>query len=233
MALPTAILKPAAGEVYYPDSEEFPMGETDHHAFAMILLREALQDRFASQPLVYVASNLFLYYLEGYPTKSCSPDVMVVKGVGNHFRRVFKTWEEKAVPCTVFEIASEWTHHMDESVKPHTYARIGVKELFLFDPVGDYLRPRLQGMHLRDGEYEPLRAAADGSLVSRELKVRLVPEGPMLRLRDGKTGEPVLTRAERYEQEHQRVETLAAEVARLRDELASRKPRRNGRKKPS
>ena len=48
--------------------------------------------------------------------------------------------------------------------------------------------------------------SADGSLVSRQLGLRLVPQGEMLRLLDLASGQPVLTRAERAEQEHQRAE---------------------------
>jgi Uma2 family endonuclease len=225
-------------EVYYPCSEEEPMGETDFHALAMILLREGLQDHFALEPLVYVASNLFLYYVEGVPARNKSPDVMVVKGVSKHLRRVFKTWVEGAVPCTAFEISSDKTWREDIGPKRREYARIGVNEYILFDPEGEYLQPVLQGFRLQGRRYVAIPPAADGSLVSTELGLRLVPEGTMLRLIDVKTGKPVLTRAEQAERSQQQAEALAAEVERLRAALAQaeagKKPmRRNGKRKPS
>jgi Uma2 family endonuclease len=230
----TKLLSVPPGQVYYPDSEEDPMGETDFHAFAMIMLREGLEDFFAPRRRVYVAANLFLYYVEGSPSHNKSPDAMVVKGVEKHFRRVFKTWEEGAVPCTAFEITSERTWQEDVGPKFQVYQRIGIKEYILFDPEGESLNPRLQGFRLRRGEYQPLPSAADGSLGSKELGLRLVPEGLMLRLIDLKTGKPVLTRAEQAEQARQQAAALAAEVERLRAALAKaeagKKSGRGGKK---
>src|SRR5262249_20857828 len=60
MTRSTKLLSVPPGQVYYPDSEEDPMGETDFHAFAMIMLREGLEDFFAPRRQVYVAANLFL-----------------------------------------------------------------------------------------------------------------------------------------------------------------------------
>jgi Uma2 family endonuclease len=225
-------------EVYYPETDEEPMGETDFHAIAMILLREGLVDFFAPQPRVYVASNMFLYYVEGDATRNKSPDVMVVKGVGKHFREVFKTWEEGAVPSVAFEIVSKRTRREDVGPKRREYARIGVNEYFLFDPQGRYLEPVLQGYRLTGRRYMPLPAAADGSLTSEELGLRLVPEGYLLRLTDARTGERVLTREEKAERERVRADALAAEVERLRAEKAQsevgrKSSRRNHKRRPS
>jgi Uma2 family endonuclease len=230
--LPAAVLE----EIYYPETDEEPMGETDVHVLAMILLREGLEDFFAPQPRVYVASNLFVYYVEGDPSRNKSPDVMVVKGVARRFREIFKCWEEGAVPCTTFEIASKRTWREDLGPKREEYARIGVNEYIVFDPQAEYLNPVLQGWRLSRRRYVPLPPAADGSLVSQELGLRLVPEGYVLRLIDARTGERVLTRAEQIEHERHRADALAAELERLRAERAQsearRKPsRRNGKRK--
>ena len=64
---------------------------------------------------------------------------MLIKGVGKHERRSFRTWEEKAVPCVIFEITSEEGREVDAVEKPAVYARLGVKEYFLFDPERAYL----------------------------------------------------------------------------------------------
>jgi Uma2 family endonuclease len=195
------------------------MGETDHHNVAMAWLREALQDYFAGRADVYVASNLLWYYKQGDPKARRDPDVLVAKKVGNHLRRSFRSWEEKVIPCTLFEIASRRTWRTDLGEKRQLYARLGVKEYFVFDPEGRYLDPVLQGFRLVKGQSVPMKPAADGSLISKELGLRLVPEGGMLRLIDLATGQPVPTRLERAEQERQRADALAAEVARLRAQL--------------
>jgi Uma2 family endonuclease len=208
----------------YPDSDGEPMSETDFHAFALFGLREALQDFFAGQPDVYVATNLLLYFEEGNPAAHRDPDVLVARGVGNHFRRSFRTWEEHTVPHVLFEIASERTWRNDLYEKRPTYEQLGVAEYFLFDPEGLYLRPHFRGFRLLNGVSLELTPALDGSLVSAELGLRMRPEGAMLRLIDEHTGEPIPTRSERAEQARQRAEELAAEVARLRALLPPNPP---------
>jgi Uma2 family endonuclease len=216
----------------YPDSDGRPMGETDYHISAMILLREALKDYFeaAGRDDVYVGTNLFLYYQQGNPAGHRDPDVLVAKGVGNHFRRSFRVWEEGRMPHVLFEISSPSTWREDLIEKSALYARLGVAEYFLFDPEGDCLDPRLQGFRLENGAYVALTPAEDGGLTSTELGLRFTVEDYMLRLSDLETGETVLTRSERAdeerdraeqerdraEQERDRAKELAAEVERLK-----------------
>jgi hypothetical protein len=99
------------------------------------------------------------------------------------------------------------------------YARLGVKEYFVFDPEGCYLKPVLRGYRSVRRRPVPMNPAEDGSLVTRQLGLRLVPEGEMLGLIDLDTGQPVPTRAER-------AEALAAEVERLRALLARQRGKR-------
>jgi Uma2 family endonuclease len=221
--------KPLPGTVWdplYPDSDGRPMGETDFHAVAQVWLRQALEDFFAAVLDVYVATNLLFYYERGNPSGRRDPDVLVAKRVGKHRRRSYRLWEEGVVPCTLFEIASENTWEMDLNEKPELYARLRVPEYFLFDPEGRFLDPVLQGFRCRGGVPVGVKPNADGSLTSRHLGLRLVPEGAMLRLVDVRTGQRVPTRAERAEQAEEQAAQLAAEVVRLRAELARRrKPR--------
>ncbi len=225
----------------YPDSDGQPMGETDWHIWALILLREGLEDFFAAEANVCIASDMFLYYVEGDPSACLAPDTMVIRGVPKHFRRTFKTWVEKAVPNAVIEIVSEKTIREDRGIKLTRYEQMGVGEYFLFDPEAEHLRPPLQGFRLRGKKYRALKPAADGSLTSKELGLRLIREGHMLRLIDERTNLPVLTRQEAKEQAErsaaQRVEQaeqerdqakqhaaeLEAELARLRAAQAKRK----------
>jgi Uma2 family endonuclease len=225
----------------HPDSDGRFMGDTDFHKIGMNLLYEALEDHFAAQADVYIASNLIYYWQKGDWTKRRDPDVLVAKGVvGKHRRRSYRLWEERKVPCTFFEIASKRTWKVDLREKPALYASLRIKEYFLFDPEGAYLDPVLQGFKRVKGEPVPMRPAKDGSLTSKELGLRLAPEGEMLRLIDA-TGQPVLTRTERAQraieradqekqradQERQQVESLKAEVERLRRQLVQQ-PRPSG-----
>jgi predicted nuclease of restriction endonuclease-like RecB superfamily/Uma2 family endonuclease len=201
----------------YPDSDGRCIGDTDFHNLAMIWLREALEDYFADQPDVYVASNLVFYFKEGVPKSHKDPDVLVARHTaGKRRRRSYRIWEEKVMPCTLFEMASRRTWRNDLGEKRDLYASLGVNEYFVYDPEGCFLKPVFQGFRTVKGRSVPQRPAADGSLVSRQLGVRLVPEDGMLRLIDLKTGQPVLTRAEQAEQHKERAEQLAAELERLR-----------------
>jgi hypothetical protein len=65
--------------VFYPESDGQPMGETDWHILALRLLLDGLDDCFEDAADVYVGGDLFLYYVEGDPSKSTAPDAMVVK----------------------------------------------------------------------------------------------------------------------------------------------------------
>jgi flagellar biosynthesis GTPase FlhF len=97
-------------------------------------------------------------------------------------------WEEKAVPTVVFEVTSAKTRREDAVEKPRAYAQVGIVEYFIFDPLDEYLRPRLQGFRLGPHGYEPLLPDDDGRLSSQELGLLLVPEAAVLRLIDARTG---------------------------------------------
>jgi Uma2 family endonuclease len=188
-------------------------------------LINGLKRRYAQTPDVYVSGNLFFYDVQGNPRSSFSPDVFMVKGVPSGRRRVFKLWEEGKVPCLVFEITSDSTHREDES-KKERYQRLGVEELVLFDPLGDYLAPQLQGYRLDNGLYRPIKPNPDGSLFSRTTDLFLRVEGSKLRLVDAVTGEelpwdeeiePRLTeRAVRAEERAIRAEERAVQEAEAR-----------------
>src|SRR5713226_187770 len=203
----------------YPDSDGRPMGDTDFHSDALVWLRQALEDFFLLVPDVYVAMNILFYYEQGNPSARRDPDILVARGVGKHKRRSYRLWEEKVLPRVFFEVASRKTWREDVGEKRQLYARLGIKEYIIFDPEARYVKPPFQGFRLRHGVYEQMKLARDGSLKSKELGLRMVPEGNMLRLYDIKTGMPILTRAERAEQEQTRAAELTAENAALRAEL--------------
>jgi Uma2 family endonuclease len=215
----TAPLPGTVPDPKYPDSDGRFMGDTDFHNLALIDLRQTLDDHFADVPDVYVASNLILYYKKGDPSKRRDPDVLVVRGVGKHRRRFFRIWEEKAVPRVLWEVVSRKTWRTDIGEKRWLYARIGVKEYFVFDPEARYLDPPLQGFRLVKGKSVPIKPNADGSLTSTELGLRLLADGERVRMFDLKSGQEILTRKERAELEKRRADELANEVKRLRKRL--------------
>ena len=215
--------------IEYPESDGQPIGETDFHITATLLLLQMLRDHFESNPQVYVASDLMFYYEPGNPRAVKAPDILVVKGVGKHKRRVYKLWEESAIPCTIFEITSKQTAQADLTSKYQLYERLGIKEYFLFDPLDEYLQPRLQGFILVQGHYQTLPLSIEGELISRELGLILRPQGDLLRLVDSYTGQMLATskeyaqRVELVEQkvhvETQRANVAEAKIIELQQEL--------------
>ncbi len=175
---------PAVPAVFYPESDGQPVAETDVHRTLMFELIGMLQAFFRADPHVYISGNLFLYYQEGNPRQVVAPDVFVAQGVRNHQRRIYKLWEEGVVPAVVFELTSHSTRGEDLHSKYDLYERLGVTEYFLFDPLGEYLRPPLRGHRLEQGQYRPLPPAEDGSLWSAVLGLALHERGEQLRLYD-------------------------------------------------
>ncbi|HEV2851396.1 MAG TPA: Uma2 family endonuclease [Thermoanaerobaculia bacterium] len=215
---------PLEQEVEYPISDGQPMAESPLHMKVMFDLIEGLTRRYAEVPDVWVGGNLFLCYERGNPAACLAPDVLVAKGVANWMRPNYLLWEEKVPPCLVVEVTSRKTRREDQVKKKNVYEGIGVEEYVLFDPSGEYLRPRLQGYRLQDGRYQAVRLEEDGSLLSQATGLRLRPEGQRLRLVDAVTGEPVLwpeeVEAARRAAE-ERVRALEEELSRLRKAAAS------------
>lgn len=220
---------PLQREVYYPESDGKPMAESDLHREVMTDLIHALKARYAGEPNVYVAGNLLLYYVEGNPRKSASPDVLVTWGIPKGLRKTYLLWKEGRAPGFVIEVTSDTTRTEDLGTKKDLYLRLGVEEYILFDPLGDYLHPRLQGHRLLLGRYQPISLEADGSLLSRTTGLRLRIEGQNLRLINESTGEKLLfveeertarlAAEERVRQEIRVRQTLEEEIERLRREL--------------
>jgi hypothetical protein len=98
-------------EVHYPESDGKPLAESDFHFEVIIDLIHALQTRYAKQPDVYVTGNLLLYYVEGDPCKSVSPDVFVTWGISKGRRKNYLLWREERAPGFVIEVTSG--HHPD------------------------------------------------------------------------------------------------------------------------
>lgn len=205
----TGPLPVAPKPVDYPESDGKPMGETPYHRDEVIRLIQTLQDAYADRDDVYVSGNMMLYYEEGNPRASVSPDVFVVFGIRKDLdRRVFKVWDEGA-PAIVFEITSRKTRREDIVRKRDLDARMGAGEYVLYDPLGEYLRAPLQGFRLQDGAYVAMAGARD-ALLSDALDMRLVLEGTRLVLFDRRSSIRFLSPVERVAAEAERA--AAAEV---------------------
>jgi hypothetical protein len=185
-----------------------------------------LRSFFSHRNDVYVGANMFVYYSEGDSTKKVAPDLFVAFGVPNHERRIWKTWEEGKAPDVIFEFTSKGTWDQDLGSKKGLYAWLGVTEYFLFDPLDEYLQPRLRGFKLKESDYVPISTSETGELVSHLLGLILRPVGDELELIDQASGErllPPLELAETLRQETAARQAAEAEVARLQAELEALK----------
>jgi Uma2 family endonuclease len=200
----------------YPESDGEPVGETDVHRRLMFDLIFALTN-WLSQTIAYVAGNLFVYYEAGDPTAVVAPDVFVIFGVPQTDRRIYKTWENSGkTPNLVIELTSSKTRYDDLGKKRVIYAELGVQEYYIFDPLSDYLDPRLRGYQLVDGELLPLPGP---QFFSRLLNVELRIVGDALRFYDTASSIFLPTPAEEREARlaaEAEIERLRAEIERLR-----------------
>jgi len=179
-------------QICYPDSDGKPMAETDVHRDLMLDLIKLLKDFFSDKPDIYISGNLFIYYKEGDPSASISPDCFVVKGVEKKKRRTYKIWEEGKTPDVVFELTSKKTKREDLHKKKDIYQdQLKAKEYFLYDPLHDYLKPPLQGYRLEGGRYKEI-AKTGNRLRSVELGLDLAEENGVLNLYDVSTGYRIL-----------------------------------------
>jgi Uma2 family endonuclease len=207
----------ATAEPNYPESDGKPMAETDVHRNWMIWIIEILQFFFRGMQ-VYVSGNLLIYYHRGDPKKRVAPDVFVVKACEQRLRRVFKIWEEGKAPSFAVEVTSKKTRRQDLGPKKELYAQLGVAEYLLFDPLGEWLEPALQGFRLVEGIYLPWEPDENGSLVSEQLGIGFRLEGGQLVLFNTATGERLKRDTERAEDAEARVAWLEQQLARLRAE---------------
>ena len=128
----------------------------------------------------------------------------------------------------MLEVASPGTWREDVGRKRSVYARLGVREYFLYDPTGEHLTPRLQGHRLEDGEYERLPAveSIDRTLAIRSeglgLELRAKGGGEM-RFHDPATGEDLLSHGEEHAARLEEATARRAAEIRAEKEAAARR----------
>ena len=166
----------------------------------------ALRTALGHHPGVFVSGYTAVYDVapDGGRPVWVVPDVLVAFAVGDHARLSYMMWHEGKAPEFVLEVASVSTWRRDRDEKPALYASLGVREYFLYDPVGGLLEPRLQGHRLRrgGGGYGALRPErlenGERGLRSEALGLWVWLEGPgqALRWHDPATGRDIETHAE-------------------------------------
>jgi Uma2 family endonuclease len=205
----------APADIDYPTSDGKPMAETDWHRDLMMALIQTLSAFYADDPRVYISGNLLVFYEPGNRRRHVSPDVFVVKGVEKRQRPNYLIWEERKPPEMVIELTSTTTREEDLEGKYELYQRLDVSEYFLFDPLGEYLRPPLEGYRLQRGRYKAI-APVKGRLPSKVLGLHLERHGRELRLYDPACKRWLATPEERAAQAESEVDRLRRELEALR-----------------
>lgn len=167
-----------------------------------IYARNALRARYAARNDVFVASDLGLFFERGNRRALLAPDVLVSFGVAQKPKNSYKAWEEGAVPDYVLELLSPRTWRRDVVVKPPLYEAIGVREYWIFDPIGKLPHPVVGRRLDAAGVYRPVEELPGGGYRSDVLGLDLIvqddglgfrdPEirrGKGFRFRDAETGE--------------------------------------------
>ena len=220
-----------APTLVYPESDGEPMAETEKHRKVMIDVIDILDQHFQHVPDVHVSGNLLLYYEEGNPRKSVSPDVFMVRGLSKKELRVYKTWEQPPTLDFVLELASPSTFRRDFNEKKELYQNIlRVKEYFIYDPYGE-IEPDFIGFRLVGEVYEEMEFV-NGRLLSETLGLALEARDGVLRLYNPVLEtllEPSWDRVDKAEaraasevQARQEAETRATSEAQARQEAETR-----------
>ena len=211
---------PTDGTIYYPDEDGLPMAASDYHLSLLIWTLQALDAHFDHKPDVYISGDILMYYREGDPRKSISPDILVCFGINPEPRKTYKVWEEGKAPDFVMEFSSDSTYRKDFGEKMDVYASLEIQDYFLYDAEGLYLPTPLMGFTLEDGVYMPIPFDDDGSVRSSALDLDFCLQDGEIRIYDPVADEWILTRAEQTEIAEARAEqeTIARENAEARAE---------------
>ena len=209
-------------EPEYPTSDGKPMAETDVHREQMISLIKALEYHFRDEPDVYVSGNLLMFYERGDGHKHRSPDVLVALGVAKGERDNYKIWEEGKAPDLVFEITSRSTRTEDLGEKMGLYSFLGVREYVLFDPLEEYLEPRLRLYRLNGEGFIPV---VGRPLLLSTINLELDIVDSILRLRSPLTKELIPIPEERAQLETERAESESERANRERKRAESERER--------
>ncbi|NEP04615.1 MAG: Uma2 family endonuclease [Okeania sp. SIO2G4] len=173
-------------EIFYPTEDGEPLAETYDHLYAILTSLEVIKQYLKGQQAT-VLSDQFLFYSQKFPSLRVAPNVMVIFDVKLGGRDNYKIWQEGQTPVVIFEMTYPGTKGVDQDFKKGLYEQLGVKEYWLFDPRGEWIKDKLQGYRLRGKNYELI---TDGR--SEPLKLRLEVEDKLIGFYREDTGEKLL-----------------------------------------
>ena len=225
----------ATTAIVYPETDGMPLPDGEYQAPIYVRIHSTLRTYFKDIPGAHVNGDTFIYYIEGNPRRSVSPDCYVVFDLSEvalaslsiQGNNTYLLWEVGKAPDFVLEIGSKSTADADLGRKRELYAELGVLEYWRYDATGgDFYGEPLVGERLVDGEYQRLemRADSEGSVWSHSdaLGLDLWWMDGELRFWDSVAGEWLLSH------EEDRVGRLAAET-RADVERTGRLAEREGR----
>ena len=226
--------------IVYPETDGLPLPDGEFQAPIYVRIVAILRFHFRNVPGARVNGNTFIYFVEGNPRRSVSPDCYVVLGLSDSAiasierANTYLLWEVGKAPDFILEIGSKSTGTADTGRKRELYAELGVREYWLYDSTGgEFYGEPLVGERLVDGEYVRMEAheESDGSLWyhSDVLNLDLWWIEGELRFWDAESVSWLLSYEERYEESvaaesraaEERARRLTAE-ARARQERAER-----------
>ena len=196
-AVPPGALAPAVrgarpeSEVHYPEGDGRYLSQNARHLMVVLRLLDGIRHHLDVDRDT-ILSDVPLFYVEGDSSKSVAPDVYVTRNHRFGDKTIYKVWKEGGPPDLVLETVSPSNTRKElEENKRDLYARIGIREYFLFDPqpkkdrtpLARFQMDRRKGMYRRTNSHgRPLR--------SEVLHTTLQPVGRVLAVMDPKTGEP-------------------------------------------
>lgn len=172
----------------YPFSDGKPVESTIHDDLR-VYAKAALRVRYAARREVLVASDLGVFFERGDRTAVVVPDMFVAFAAGRGDRLSYKVWEEGEVPDFVLELLSVSTWRRDVEAKPLLYEALGVREFWIFDPLGRLSDPMIGRRLDASGTYRPVPAVRGGGWRSDVLGLDLILHAGGFRFRDTVTGE--------------------------------------------
>ena len=218
----------SAPATVYPETDGMPLPDGEYQAPLYVRTVGTLRTHLRNVPGARVNGDTFIYYVEGDPRRSVSPDCYVVFGLteaalhslsleGNN---TYLLWEVGKPPDFILEIGSPSTAGADLGSERDLYTELGVTEYWRFDATGgEFYGEPLVGERLVDGEYRRLvmRAEEDGRVGGHSdvLNLELWWEDGELRFWDPVTDRWLLS------QEEEQDGRLVAE-ARAEEERAGR-----------
>ena len=229
-----------ASTIVYPETDGMPLPDGEFQSPLFRRIVGDLDDRYRDVPGAKVNGNTIIYFVEGNPRRSVSPDCYVALGLSPEAlesierNNAYLLWEVGKAPDFVLEIGSGSTADADLGHKRELYAELGVLEYWRYDATGgEFYGEALVGERLVDGEYRriELRHEPDGRVWSHSEVLNLdiwwmeddlrfwnpVDGHWLLRPDEERAGR--LAAEARAEAERERAETAESHVAELEAEL--------------